>query len=449
VFKDQRKKFIFFLQAFVFIVLLITAPPSNANTFNSESFTLSNGMQVIVIPNHRAPIISHMLWYKTGAAAEPAGQSGVAHFLEHLLFKGTQKIKAGQFSKIIKSHGGNDNAFTSQDYTAYFQNIAKVHLPLVMEMEADRMRNLALTTDVIKSERDVIIEERRERIDNNAQARFREKLHHTLYKDHPYGTPIIGWPDEMAQLDLNAAKAFYDLWYSPNNAILIVAGDITANELKPLAEKFYSPYLTQPLPQTTLPEFTPSTTEQRIDLEDAQVGVPLIQIIYAAPKGKESLEILSNILGSTSSSRLYNELVIEQKLAIYAGSSYSPISKGPAQFTLYASPTPGTDLKILEQRLKEIAFTIAQNGITNAELNDSKQRLKDSAILDRDSLQGPAMLFGRALTSGFTIDYIESWPERLSNLKVSDIRQSAQNLFNNINNKPVVGILKPAQKNKE
>jgi zinc protease len=204
--------------------------------FNAEHFTLQNGMQVVVIPNHRVPVITHMVWYRVGAADDPVGKSGIAHFLEHLMFKGTDTLAPGEFSKIIRGLGGNDNAFTSQDYTAYFQSISVDHLEKVMTMEASRMRGMNVPAAEVESERQVIIEERRERIENDPRAWLGEQMRYALYPNHPYGTPNIGWQSEMASLTWDDAKGVYDTWYAPNNAILVIAGDVTMEQVKPLAE---------------------------------------------------------------------------------------------------------------------------------------------------------------------------------------------------------------------
>src|ERR1035437_9320954 len=228
--------------------LLLAIPVAEAKDFNAETFTLKNGLQVVSIPNHRAPVVTHMIWYKFGAADEHPGKSGIAHFDEHLMFKGTPHVPDGQFSMIVKKLGGNDNAFTTNDYTAFYQDIARPSLERVMEMEADRMKNLTLDDDQVKSERQVIIEERHQRIDDQPSARFEEQLMSALFVNHPYGKPVIGWLHEMEGLTREDALTTYKTWYAPNNATLVVSGDITAAELKPLAEKYYGDITTSVVP---------------------------------------------------------------------------------------------------------------------------------------------------------------------------------------------------------
>ena len=297
----------------------------------TTTFTLDNGMQVVVIPDHRAPVVTHMVWYRVGAADEPRGQSGVAHFLEHLMFKGTEKIAPGEFSRIVARHGGQDNAFTSQDYTGYFQRIAKDRLPLVMEMEADRMSNLQLSDEHVLPERDVVIEERRSRVDNEPASRFGEQLDATFYLSHPYGQPVIGWMHEIEALDREKAIAFYERYYTPNNAILIVAGDVTEQEIRPLAERIYGqiPVRAEVAPRQR-PKEPPHEAAQRLTLKDPRVTTPLLRRQYivpsystAEPGEAEALDLLGHILGGGTTSRLYRELVVEDQIASYAAAWYA------------------------------------------------------------------------------------------------------------------------------
>ena len=240
-------KSVFILLMVAMAMTLTQLAPHPAQAKNRAShFTLKNGMEVVVIPDHRAPEVTHMVWYRVGSADEMPGRSGIAHFLEHLMFKGTDKIARGAFSKIISRNGGQDNAFTSQDTTSYHQRVAKNRLPLVMEMEADRMTNLKLLNEDVLTEREVIIEERRSRVDNSPQSILNEEMLSALYQSHPYGIPVIGWHHEMAKLSRDYAFEFYNNFYAPNNAILVVAGDVTADEVKKLAEKFYEPIPKRP-----------------------------------------------------------------------------------------------------------------------------------------------------------------------------------------------------------
>jgi zinc protease len=219
-----------------FLVLASQPRGAQAKVFEPETFTLDNGLEVVVVANRRAPIVTHMLWYKVGAADEPPGKSGIAHFLEHLMFKGTDTLGPGEFSDIIARNGGQENAFTSYDYTGYFQTVAKDRLDIIMKYEADRMTNLTLSDEVVLPERDVVLEERRSRIDREPGAQLGEALRAVLFLHHPYGVPVIGWEEEIRGLTSADAIDFYRRWYAPNNAVLIVAGDVDAEEVRALAE---------------------------------------------------------------------------------------------------------------------------------------------------------------------------------------------------------------------
>ncbi len=431
---------------YIITAIFIFSQPANAKTFNAKTFKLKNDMQVVLIENHRAPVLTHMVWYRAGAADEEVGQSGIAHFLEHLMFKATDKLDNGEFSKTVKIFGGNDNAFTSQNYTAYYQNIPKDRLEEIMQMETDRMQNLKLTDEVVNPERKVIIEERNQRTDNNPSAKLREYINNALYINHPYGIPIIGWRSEMEQLSKQNAIDWYNKWYNPSNAILVVSGDITEDELKELAEKYYGSIPTKPKIARIRTKIPPMLSEQRITFKDERVGSPSFQRQYLAPVGNDKLEIISDVLGGGSTSRLYNRLVIQEKLATSAGTYYDPTNMDVTSFGIYISLIAGSDLSKVEAILDEEIALLLAKGITEDELKSSKSKIKASSIYARDSLQGPAMIFGRALTNGFSMDYIENYTDRIQQLNLTEINDSVKLVFNE-DNKPVTGIL--LSKNKE
>lgn len=421
---------------------LPAAPIDPDKTFNAQSFTLDNGMQVVVIPNHRAAVVSHMVWYHIGAADEPAGKSGIAHFLEHLMFKGTKKMPDGHFSQAIAGLGGNDNAFTSYDYTAYFQTIGTQHLGTVMEMEADRMKNLVLTEAQVLSERDVIIEERRQRTDNSPQAVFAEQLNNALYINHPYAKPIIGWMHEMQQLTQQDAIDFYRAWYAPDNAVLIVAGDVDAEAVRALAIKHYGPLKPSGMAIPKRPLHAPIRAERRLSMQDPQIGAPVVQIQFLAPRGDHAAEVLAEIIGGGSTARLYRTMVINDKIAISAGAHYDQVSRDISSFTLYATPAEGIDLKTLETALRAQVAELIAAPVTPAELQSAKARIANSAVFARDSLQGPPMIIGRALMSGFTLDDIEYWARDIRAVSAAEVQSAAQTIFAGIH-KPVIGTLLP------
>jgi zinc protease len=425
------------------------ALPAKADVFNPETFFLKNGMQVVVIPNHRVPVVTHMVWYRVGSADEAANESGIAHFLEHLMFKGTTNRKSGEFSEIVARNGGQENAFTSADYTAYYQTIAVDRLELLMEMEADRMTHLVITPKEVEPERQVVLEERRSRVENNPSSILSEHLNAALFLSHPYRNPVIGWKHDIEGLDIDRILAFYKRWYAPNNAILVVAGDITVAQIKPLAEKYYGKIPRQPETKRSRAKEPPQHAERRVTLRDKRVRQPSWQRTYLAPglqSGNKAhtypLEILSNIIGSGASSRFYRSLVIKQKLAISAVVHYSGDNRGPCRFTVYASPMPGVTIEKLEAAVEAEIALLMKSGVTMDELNRAKSRMESEAIYARDSLSGGARVIGSALAVGLSIDDVERWPEHIAAVTSTQIQDAITAVFDT--NQSVTGVLLPA-----
>lgn len=433
-------------------VLLVSQPaPVRAAVFNPETFTLANGMQVVVVTNRRAPVVSHMVWFKAGSADEPRGKSGIAHFLEHLMFKGTPTVPPGEFSKIIQRNGGQLNAFTSWDYTAYYEDIARDRLELAMKMEADRMQNLRLTDEIVTPERAVIIEERKQRTDNNPSARLWEQIYAALYIHHPYGTPIIGWQHEMEGLTRQDALDWVRDWYAPNNAILVVTGDIDAKELRPLAESIYGVIPARPVPARRRVQEPPVSIVRRLTLVDAQVRQPSWQRVWLAPSQGTgpanqvaALEVLDSILSGGQTSRFYKSLVVEQKLATSAGMFYSGSGLDRGMLGISASPLPDGDLTRLEAAMEAEVARLLKDGVTQQELDLAKRKLQRQAIFARDGLQAAAQSFGSALTSGGTIDTVEKWPERIAAVTVAEVNEAARLVFSQPGH--VTGVLLPDPK---
>lgn len=440
-----------FALLFLFIAIGIMGRTASAGVFNPETFMLENGMQVVVVPNHRVPVVTHMVWYRVGSADETANESGIAHFLEHLMFKGTKKRKNGEFSEIVARNGGQENAFTSTDYTGYYQTIAVDRLELVMEMEADRMTNLVITPDQVEPERQVVLEERRSRVENQPGSILREHINASLFMAHPYRNPVIGWKHDIEGLDIDRILAFYKRWYAPNNAILVVAGDITAEQLKPLAEKYYGVIPSQPETIRQRAKEPPQQAERRVTLRDKRVLQPSWRRVFLAPGlqwGDSTqaypLEVLSDIIGSSSSSRFYRSLVIDQKLAISTGVHYSGDNRGPGRFIVFASPRPGVKIEQLETAVLKEIDVLMKNGVSQDELDRAKSRMLSEAVYARDSLSGGARVIGSALAAGFSIDDVENWPERISKVTLQAVNNAAKSIFNT--KQSVTGILLPADK---
>mgnify|MGYP001348830623 CR=1 FL=1 len=430
--------------------LMLAIAPAQAQP-RTSTFTLANGLQVVVIPDHRAPVVTHMIWYKVGAADEPKGVSGIAHFLEHLMFKSTDKIPMGEFSKIVARLGGQDNAFTGHDVTSYFQRIAKTRLETVMDMEADRMVNLRLTEKEVATERDVILEERRSRIENNPAAIMDEQMNAALYLSHPYGIPVIGWEHEMAKLSQHDAMTFYKHFYAPNNAVLVVAGDVTADEVKALAEKTYGKVPSNPAVESSRqrPSDPPQRAARRVDYSDARAGKPSFHRDYvvpsyttAKPGEAEALDLMMKIAAEGATSRLYKRLVVEEKIASSAGGSYQGSGLDYGTMSLYAVAAKTSDLPKIEASIDAVLADIREHGVTEAELKRARSSYIADYIYENDDQASLARRYGWGMALGRTVQQIEGWPEALKNVTVDDIKRVA-NAYLDLR-RSVTGYLTPS-----
>ncbi len=432
--------------------LIACLMPITAQATELTSFSLDNGMDIVVIEDHRAPVVVHMVWYRAGAADEPPGKSGIAHFLEHLLFKGTDDMAPGEFSATVAENGGSDNAFTSWDYTGYHQRVAADRLDLMMKMEADRMRDLRLTVDDIGTERDVIIEERNTRVENDPGALFGEQRSAAQYLNHPYGIPIIGWKHEAEALQLEDALEYYKTFYAPNNAILIVAGDVQPQEVLELAKRHYGPLAPTPgLGERVRPQEPPQTAARRLVYEDPRVSQPYVIRTYLAPErdpGAQTeaaaLMLLSDILGGNgATSVLGQKLQFEEQKAIYASAFYRPLAYDDTTFGLVIVPVPGISLQEAEEALDAAVAEFMQEGVDPVQLDRLKLQLRAAEVYAQDSTAGLARRYGAALTSGLTLQDIEDWPGIVQNVTEADIMAAAERVFDL--DKSVTGWLtKPA-----
>ena len=443
------------LVAAVAVALTSLALPARAINVDVSHFTLENGLQVVVIPDHRAPVVTHMVWYPVGSADEPQGEAGIAHFLEHLLFKGTETLKPSEFSRIVRRHGGLDNAFTSRDYTGYYERISRDNLDLVMGLEADRIANLVLTEEDVETELAVVLEERRSRIDNDPQSLLSEQLSAALYTAHPYGKPVIGWMPEVSKLTLEDAMEFYRTYYTPSNAIVIVAGDVTAEEVRELAEKHYAPLENTafPDPRVRTPEPEPIAA-RRVQLVDARAASPVIQRSYLAPSypnaepGKaEALEVLAQVLGGGATSRLYRSLVVEAKIAAAAGANYSGDGLDSGTFTVYAVPAAGESIEAVESELDAVLADVVADGVTEEELERARSRLIASTVYALDSQFQLAYMFGVALTNGRTVDDVVNWTDRIEAVTGEDVQAAAEEVLSI--ERSVTGVLLPEAPRRE
>lgn len=411
------------------ITLVDAKPPQNA----VSDFLLDNGMEVVVIPDRRAPIVTHMVWYKVGSADEPPGKSGIAHFFEHLMFKGTTNHKAGEFGREIAEIGGSENAFTSDDYTAYYQTVTPEALETMMGFEADRMRNLILTDAVIGPERDVILEERRSRIENSPDALLGEEVDATLYQNHPYRIPVIGWMHEIEKLNRTDAVAFYNQYYAPNNAVLVVAGDVDAAEVRALAEKTYGKVARGPdLPPRIRPSEPEQNTKRIVSMSDARVSVPSFTKFWLAPSYNqdvngeaEALDLLSEILGGGIRSRIYQELVVKTGVASSAGAYYDGTKLDQGNFSVYGAPRGEAKLEAVEAAIDAEIAKIVKDGVTAKELESAKNRFLRSMIFARDNQSSMANIYGATLTTGGTVAEVEEWSDKVRAVTADQIRAVA------------------------
>jgi zinc protease len=397
-------------------------------------FTLGNGLEVVVIPDHRTPVVTHMVWYRVGAADETAGKSGLAHFLEHLMFKGTDKNPQGLFSQVVATIGGQENAFTTSDYTGYFQRVSREQLKTLMEFESDRMTGLVLTDDVVKPELNVVLEEFNMRVANNPGARLEEQMEAALYLNHPYGRPVIGWRQEIEKLNREDALAFYRRFYTPNNAILVVAGDVTADEVKKLADETYAkvPRIIEIAPRVR-PQEPVQEAARTVTLADPRVNQPSVQRLYLAPSytsakpnEAEALDVMAHILGRGSSSRLYRALVLDKGIAVNAGAGYHGTALDYARLNVFGSPKPGTSLQQIEEAIDAVIAEIADKGVTAEELDRSKNRLIADAVYAQDSQSTLARWYGAALTTGGTVEQVQSWPDRIRAVAPEGVQAAAR-----------------------
>ncbi|MEO9685783.1 MAG: pitrilysin family protein [Tateyamaria sp.] len=425
------------LAAFALSVTLAPAA-AQAEQDGVTTFELENGMQVVVVEDNRAPVVQHMVWYRAGSADEPVGSSGVAHFLEHLLFKATDTLADGELSATVAANGGRDNAFTSYDYTAYFQRVAADRLELMMRMESDRMRNINFTDQNVETERRVIIEERNQRTENNPRALFGEQMNAAQYLNHRYGVPIIGWMHEMETLDKADALGFYNTYYYPNNAILVVSGDVDAEDVKALAETYYGVIPPNPdLPERLRSEEPPQTAERRVIFRDARVAQEYVSRSYLAPErdpgdqtAAAALTLLAEVLGGGQTSYMTEKLQFDEQIATFSGAFYRGTSVDDTTFDVVVVPAPGLTLQEGEDAMDKVLAQFLVDGVDAEQLERIKYQLGASQIYERDNVDGIARRYGAAMAVGLGIDDVQKWPGVLQAVTPEDIMQAARSVLN-------------------
>ncbi len=444
------------LVSLMMIAFIVIAAPhvAYAVVYGAEIFTLENGMQVVVVPNHRSPVVSHMVWYRVGSADEPPGKSGIAHFLEHLMFKGTPRFPEGAMTDIVARNGGQQNAFTSTDYTGYFQNIAVDRLPLVMDMEADRMRNLVVSENDVVTEREVIIEERRSRVENVPSSLLGERVSAALWGTNHYGIPVLGHMEEIRALSRDDAFSFYRDYYAPHNAILVVAGDITTEDLKPLAEKYYGAI---PASESWDGEhklrnrsaYLQPVAHVQVTMNHERVAQPQWSRQYTAPSYKMgnrddvyALDIFSEITGGGSTSKLYRELVVDQQVAVSFSTGYQSDAVSYGTFYVSMIPSTGVTPEEAETAFETALAALLDDGITAEDVERAKRRFMARLAYATDSPLSAARSLGSSLAVGLSLDDVESYPDKFTKVTVDQVRQAARRLF--AENSSATGILLPA-----
>lgn len=417
------------------------------------TFTLENGLEVVVIEDHRAPAVTQMVWYRVGAADEAPGKSGIAHFLEHLMFQGTDDLAPGEFSATVEANGGDDNAFTSWDYTSYFQRVAADRLDLMMQMEADRMRDLQLLDSDVVTERNVIIEERKTRTDSNPGGLLNEQLRAAQFLNHPYAVPVIGWKHEIEALNRQDALDFYRLYYAPNNAILVVAGDVQPDEVRRLAETHYGPLKpSEGIPPRIRPAEPPQLAERRLTYRDARVSEPYATRSYLAPErdpgdqGKAAaLTILAELLGGSGQTSLFAQGLQfgSDPVAIYSSAYYDGTSVDDGTFGVVVMPAPGKTLAEAEAAMDEIIAAFLETGPDPEDFARIKTQIRAGEIYARDNVDGLARRYGAALAVGLSLEDIRDWPEVLAAVTPEQVVDVARETLDR--RRAVTGWLMPEQ----
>jgi len=407
--------------------------PGLANPFETQ---LANGLRVIVKEDRRAPTAVHMVWYRAGSMDEKDGTSGVAHALEHLMFKGTTNLAAGEFNKRVAEAGGRDNAFTSRDYTAYFQIVPKAALPEMMKLEADRMANLRLDAKEFSSEIKVVMEERRLRTDDDPHALVHEALNSAMFQAHPYRRPIIGWMDDLEHMTWQDARDWYRLWYTPNNAYVVVVGDVDHREVFRLAQKYYGPLKARALPQRK-PQNEPEQAGMRRLSVKAPAQLPYLAMAWKAPRLRDvqkdrdpyALDVLATVLDGHDASRFARNLVRGSRVAQSAGAGYDGTLRGEASFVLDGQPAEGKTIADLEAALRAEIKLIQDEGVSAEELTRVKTQSIAAQIYKRDSLMAQAMEIGGAEAAGESWRDIDAMLEQLKSVTAEEVQAVARKYF--------------------
>ena len=428
--------------------VLLAAGLTTAAFANPYETTLKNGLRVIVKEDHRAPTAVQMVWYRIGSTDEVDGASGVAHVLEHMMFKGTPSVGPGEFNKRVAAAGGRDNAFTSRDYTAYFQQVPKEKLPDMMQLEADRMRHLNVDAKEFAQEIKVVMEERRMRTDDNPQSKLFEQMNAVAFQAHPYRRPIIGWMNDLETMTAADAKAWYDTWYVPNNAYVIITGDVDHKEVFALAEKYYAPLEGRALPLRKQ-QVEPAQEGTRKVTVKAPAELPVLIMGYKAPIIRDidkdsdpyALEMLASILDGHDAARFNKKLVREDKVALSAGIDYDATARGPGMIYLHGTPSEGKTVSDLEAALRAEIARVQKDGVSEQELKRAKAQLIAGQVYKLDSMFGQAMEIGQIEAVGLPYQKLDRMLDKLQKVSAADIQAVAKKYFTD--DALTIGLLDP------
>ena len=419
----------------ILICLIVLVNNAKAKTFALEEFYLDNGLQVIVIENHKAPIIKHMVFYKAGAVDEPKGKGGIAHLLEHLMFRGTKKVKGQEFNKIMEQNGAESNAFTSQDVTAYHQFLDVSRLELAMFLEADRMKNLKISDDDFATERDIVFQERKQRVDNNPSAKFYEMVRRALWGNHPYGNPVTGLDVEIKSLTKSDAINFYKKYYSPNNAVLVLSGDIKVDEAKRLANKYYGHLSAVEFEKTPIEEL-PENFEVKLKTKMNEVKLGRLVKIMVVPSFVQdkrkayALEVLSKYLSQDENSPLYQKLVTSDKKALNVSAYYDGISRSYGSFVFSSVPVGVLDESF--EKFVDKAWNYAIKKLDEKELEKTKKKMLADLIYMKDNPSVLAQTAGWIAASGVDIVELQNYEDNIGSVSLNEVKEVADLVWNKL-----------------
>lgn len=439
------------LCALFLVGCVLCAPSAHAAVFYPEHYTLANGVQLVLIKNKLSTAVGHMVWYKVGAVDEVAGKTGIAHYLEHMMFKGTKKIPAGKFHEVIASKGGNENAFTSSDYTAYHEVIAKEHLGLVMQMEADRMRGLTFTEEQAEKEKSVVLSERQQRTENSPSGVFYEKLGAAVFPSYPYGRPVIGHRADIEGLSSQDLMDFYKKYYVPSNVIVVVSGNVDTKEALRLAAGTYGRIkASEKVSHAPFPKVQPPTQKELVH-EDARVRQPFAVRRILAPSYKQNpkeslaLDVLLEVL-EAEVGLLHQQFIVKERAASGLSVSYDGMTRGASVFAIASTPVPGGNVHQLEKDIMSYLERLAKKGVAAKQVRSAKQRMLDTAVFARDKLMAPAQVLGSTLAVGLPLSAVEQWPRNIQNVTASQVTTALRKLVASPHQ--IVGVLKPTGETK-